>query len=394
MVSYLIKNIGKIVSGDIANPFIDGDSIYIKDGIIEEIGWAISRNADGVIDVDGMTVIPGLFDSHFHPVFGDYTPRQNTLGFIESSVHGGVTTFISAGEVHLPGRPRGDKEAAKALAILAHKTFKNFRPLGAKVHAGALLLETGMTEQDFDEVVKEGVWLVGEIGITSVQDPDEMSELARFAQKRNMKVTLHTGGASIPGSTVINAEIVLKVRPDVVSHINGGPTSPSISDIRKIIENTQAAIEIVQCGNFRSMIETIKFLKERNELSRLIIGSDMPSGTGVLPLGIIRTISFVASNAGIPAEVAVCAATGNTARTFGLKEGIIGEGKPADIVVIDAPYGSSASDALEAFSIGDIPGIATVMIDGIPRIGRSRMTPPPTRTVKLKGEAKLLVGEH
>jgi len=394
MVSYLVKNIGKIVSGDIAKPLIDGDSLYIKDGIVEEIGWAISRRADGVIDVNGMTVIPGLFDSHFHPVFGDYTPRQNTLGFIESSVHGGVTTFISAGEAHLPGRPRGDKEAAKALAILAHKTFKNFHPLGAKVHAGALLLETGMTEQDFDEVVKEGVWLVGEIGVTSVQDPDEMSELARFAQKRSMKVALHTGGASIPGSTVINAEVVLKVRPDVVSHINGGPTSPSISDIKKIIENTPAAIEIVQCGNFRSMIETVKFLKERNELSRLIIGSDMPSGTGVLPLGIIRTISFVASNTGIPAEVAVCAATGNTARTFGLKEGIIGEGKPADIVVLDAPYGSSASGALEAFSIGDIPGIAMVMIDGIPRIGRSRMTPPPTHTVKLEGEAKLPGGEH
>jgi enamidase len=394
VVSYLIRNIGKIVSGDIAKPFIDGDSLYIKDGIIEEIGWSISRKADGIIDVNGMTVIPGLFDSHVHPVFGDYTPRQNTLGFIESSVHGGVTTFISAGEVHLPGRPRGDKEAAKALAILAHKTFKNFRPLGAKVHAGALLLEKGMTEQDFDDVVKEGVWLVGEVGLGTVQDPDEASELVRFAQSRGMKVVIHTGGASIPGSTIINAEVVLKVRPDVVSHINGGPTSPPINDIRKIIENTQAAIEVVQCGNFRSMIATVKFLKDRNELSRLIIGNDMPSGTGVLPLGIIRTIAFLASNAGISAEESVCAATGNTARTFGLKEGIIMEGKPADIVVLDAPYGSSASDALEAFTIGDIPGIAMVMIDGIPRVGRSRMTPPPTRTVKIEGEVKLPEGGH
>ncbi|MFZ8789738.1 MAG: amidohydrolase family protein [Acidilobaceae archaeon] len=394
VVSYLIRNIGKIVSGDIAKPFIDGDSLYIKDGIIEEIGWSISRKADGIIDVNGMTVIPGLFDSHVHPVFGDYTPRQNTLGFIESSVHGGVTTFVSAGEVHLPGRPRGDKEAAKALAILAHKTFKNFRPLGAKVHAGALLLEKGMTEQDFDDVVKEGVWLVGEVGLGTVQDPDEASELVRFAQSRGMKVVIHTGGASIPGSTIINAEVVLKVRPDVVSHINGGPTSPPINDIRKIIENTQAAIEVVQCGNFRSMIATVKFLKDRNELSRLIIGNDMPSGTGVLPLGIIRTIAFLASNAGISAEEAVCAATGNTARAFGLKEGIIREGKPADIVVLDVPYGSSASDALEAFTIGDIPGIAMVMIDGITRVGRSRMTPPPTRTVKIEGEVKLPEGGH
>ncbi len=394
MASYLIKNIGKIVSGDIAKPIIDADSIYIKDGIIEEIGWTISRKADTIIDVNGMTVIPGLIDSHIHPVFGDYTPRQNTLGFIESSVHGGVTTFISAGEVHLPGRPRGDKTAAKALAILAHKTFRNFRPLGAKIHAGALLLEKGMTEHDFDDVVKEGVWLVGEVGLGSVHDPDEASELVRFAQNRGMKVAIHTGGASIPGSTIMNAEAILKVRPDIVSHINGGPTSPSISDIRRIIENTTAAIEVVQCGNFRAMIETVKLLKDRNELHRLIIGSDMPSGTGVLPLGIIRTISFIASTAGIPAEISVCAATGNTARIFGLMEGIIREGKPADIIVLDTPYGSSASNALEAFYIGDIPGIAMVMIDGVPRIGRSRMTPPPTRTIKLEGEAKLPEGGH
>jgi enamidase len=251
-----------------------------------------------------------------------------------------------------------------------------------------------MTEQDFDDVVKEGVWLVGEVGLGTVQDPDEASELVRYAQRRGMKVVIHTGGASIPGSTIINAEVVLKVRPDVVSHINGGPTSPPINDIRKIIENTQAAVEVVQCGNFRSMIATVKFLKDRNELFRLIIGNDMPSGTGVLPLGIIRTIAFLASNAGISAEEAICAATGNTARTFGLKEGIIREGKPADIVVLDAPYGSSASHALEAFTIGDIPGIAMVMIDGIPRIGRSRMTPPPTRTVKIEGEVRLPEGGH
>ncbi|MCS6768983.1 MAG: amidohydrolase family protein [Candidatus Caldarchaeum sp.] len=394
MKSVLIRNAGKVVSGRFEKPFADGDSIYITDGVVEEIGWNISKKADGVIDVNQMTVVPGLFDSHVHPVFGDFTPRQNTLGFIESSVHGGVTTFISAGEVHLPGRPRGDKEAAKALAILAHKSFKNFRPLGAKIHAGALLLEKGLVEKDFEDVVKAGVWLVGEVGLGSVQDPDEAAELVHTAQKHGMKVVIHTGGASIPGSTVINADVVLKVRPDVVSHINGGPTSPSAQDIRRIIENTASAVEVVQCGNFRSILETVKILHSRNELHRLIIGNDSPSGTGVIPLGIIRTISFIASNTDVAAEKVVCTATGNTGKVFGLKEGILEPGRPADLVVIDAPYGSVAKDALEAFSIGDIPGVAMVMVDGVPRVGRSRMTPPPSRQVKTEGDAKLPEGGH
>jgi len=181
MKTILVKNAGKILSGKFDKPFAEGDSIYINNGVIEEIDWDISRQADGVFDVGQMTVAPGLFDSHVHPVFGDFTPRQNTIGFIESYVNGGVTSFVSAGEVHLPGRPRGDKEAAKALAVLAHKTFKNVRPLGAKVHAGALLLEKGLVEGDFEEVVSKGVWLVGEVGLGTVQDPDEAASLVRLA---------------------------------------------------------------------------------------------------------------------------------------------------------------------------------------------------------------------
>ena len=66
--------------------------------------------------------LPGLIDSHVHPVAGDWTPRQNQLGWIDSCLHGGVTTMISAGEVHMPGRPK-DVVGLKALAITAQRTL-------------------------------------------------------------------------------------------------------------------------------------------------------------------------------------------------------------------------------------------------------------------------------
>ena len=53
--------------------------------------------------------------------------------------------MISAGEVHLPGRPK-DIVGLKALAIVAVRAFANVRPAGVKVHAGAPILELGLEE--------------------------------------------------------------------------------------------------------------------------------------------------------------------------------------------------------------------------------------------------------
>jgi len=121
MAKLMIKNIGALVSGDISNPILNADTLMIEGGLIQAIGKEKNldtKGVDQVMDIGGMTITPGLIDSHCHPVLGDFTPRQKMLDFIESSLHGGVTTLISAGEVHLAGRPK-DVAGTKALAILA-----------------------------------------------------------------------------------------------------------------------------------------------------------------------------------------------------------------------------------------------------------------------------------
>ncbi len=379
----VIKNIGIILTGDIINPIIEGPiSIVIKNGKIESITKEDVRNDGLIIDASGMTVLPGLIDSHVHPVFGDFTPRQNQIGFIESSTHGGVTAMISAGEVHLPGRP-SDPVGSKALAVLARKAFSSFRPNGAKVYAGALILEKGITEEDIKEVAREGVWLVGEIGLGTVKTAEEAKEMVKWAKKYGMKVLMHVGGTSIPGSSTVTCEDVLKVDPTVACHLNGGPTSVPIREAFKIIDSTECAIEVVHCGNLYSAFEIVNYMKEKSMLNRLIIGNDAPSGTGVIPLGIWRMISFISSMCKIPAEIAVCCATGNTKRIFGLSHGIIKEGEDADIQIIDAPMGSAGKDAKSAIEIGDIPAVAMVLIDGMVRVYPSRNTPPPVRKITL-----------
>ena len=378
MGKLVIKNIGTIFTGDIGNPLIEGPvSLLVEDGKIKAIEKG-TVDGEKVIDANGMTVCPGLIDSHTHPVFGDFTPRQNMLGFIESSLHGGVTGMISAGEVHLPGRPT-DPKGTKALALLAQRSFSKFRPAGVKVYGGALILEKGLTEQDFRELSEDGVWLVGEIGLGSVKSAEDARIMVGWARSFGMKVLMHVGGTSVPGSSTVTCDDVLTAGPTVACHLNGGPTAISVEEARRVIEKTECAIEIVHCGNPKMALEITGFMKSGNILHRLIMGNDAPSGTGVIPLGMWRMVNFVSSLAGLPAEIAVCLATGNTKNVFSLSHGIIGAGEDADLQIIDAPMGSPGKDAKSAIELGDIPGIAMVIIDGTVRTQVSRNTPPPAR---------------
>jgi len=380
MAKLLIKNIGKMVSGDIKNPLVDADALLVEDGRIARIGKVkeLDVTAEKVINAKGITLTPGLIDSHFHPVLGDFTPRQNQLGFIESTLHGGVTTMISAGEVHLPGRPR-DVAGTKALAILAAKSWANLRPGGVKVLGGGLILEKGLKEKDFDELAAQGVTHVGEIGLGSVNQPEEAAPMVRWAKKNGMMVMMHTGGTSIPGSTTVTAEQVIATDPDVVAHLNGGPTAIFPEEVDKIIKQTSLAFEIVHCGNPKIAVQIVKTAKEANAFHRILIGNDAPSGTGVIPLGLLRVLNLICSLGGVEAEEAIAMATGNTARIYKLNRGAIKVGLEADLVLMDAPMGSIGEDALQAIEAGDIPGISVVIIDGQIRITASRNTPPPKR---------------
>ena len=381
MASVLLKNIGTIISGDINAPILPGDAITIEGGRIAAVGEGgdlMTGTFERVIDCAGATVTPGLMDSHCHNVLMDYTPRQKQIGFLESAVHGGVTTFISAGEVHLTGRPK-DPAGAKALAVLAAKAFDNYRPGGGKVVGGAVILETGLKEADFNEMAREGVRLVGEVGLGSVKDPEEAAPMVRWAKAAGMTVMMHTGGTSIPGSSTVTADMVIRTDPDVVSHINGGTTAVALEEARRLIIETQMAIEFVHCGNPKMALDALNICTEHNALDRVIIGNDAPSGTGVVPLGILRTIVHLASLSELSAEAALCLATGNTARTFKLASGRIAPGRPADLVIMDTPMGSVGKDALAAIKVGDLPGVAMVLVDGGVVVEKSRNTPPAKR---------------
>ena len=381
----VIRNVGLMLSGALESPVLDADALIAIDGRISAFGKEKDIDADGadlMIDANGAALCPGLIDSHVHPVFGDWTPRQNQLNWIDSSMNGGVTTMISAGEVHLPGRPK-DPKGVVALGITAQRAFSAFPPGGVKVHAGAPILEKGMEERDFKELAEAGVKLLGEIGLGSVKAGDEARQMADWARKYGLQSTIHTGGPSIPGSGLIDKDVVLEAGADIIGHINGGHTALPLDQIRCLCEECRAGIEIVHNGNERAALFALRTAAELGQTERVILGTDGPAGSGVQPLGILRMIAMLSSLGDVAAEIAFCFATGNTARVRELDCGLIEEGRAADFVLLDRPQHSAGKDVLEAVGLGDIPGIGMVVIDGGVACGRSRNTPPAERIPEL-----------
>lgn len=381
MSSIVLRNIGVLYTGRLGSEPIRDCDMLISDGKVKLIGYVDKSDAETTVDCLGATVIPGLIDSHVHVVLGDFTPRQNTYGFIESYMHGGVTALISAGEFHAPGFPH-DRIGVKAMALAAQRCFSGFRPGGVRVYAGCLVVEPDLIRDDYEELSAAGVWLA-KLGFGRFTNTLEMKQHVLWAKENGFKVTAHTGGASIPGSFPILADELLELQPDVAGHVNGGTTSLSEDGMKLLVTESSITLQLVQAGNLSAALFIIRLAREYGQLHRVILGSDTPTGTGVLPLGILKSLAEICSLGGLPPEDGIALATGNVSTAYGLQEGVLEVGKPADLLVVDAPVACVAKNASEALSRGDIPGVSCVIIGGEIKATKSRNTPPALRQVKI-----------
>jgi enamidase len=367
-------------------PLADADAVYVEDGVIREVGSGRGQ-ADTVIDAQGLTLTPGLVDGHTHPVFGDFAPPQNAVGWMEAYLHGGTTTIVSAGELHLPGLPLDvpDPKAFRYLAVLAHRCFANYRPGGLKVVAGTMCLVPGMSEADFGELAAEGSRVVKFIFYPYDERPDEAVQYARWARAHGLVVKIHSGGVSRSGlSRPAGAAVIKALQPDVVAHASGGPIPMPLDELDEVIDGTTGFLEVAYAGNPRWSVHLVERLRERGELARLTVGTDTPSGTGTTPRGMLRTLCLICSLGGVPPAEAICLASGNTARAHRVDGGLISAGCSADLVLMGRVSGSSGADALDGLRQGDLPGISLVMVDGeVLVFPRSVQTPPPERLASL-----------
>ena len=375
MTSLVLRNLGGLVTGRLGDDVRPVDALRCEDGLIVAL-TDDGRAADVEIDAAGAIAVPGMIDSHAHVVFADWTPRQSMMGWIESSMHGAVTMMMSASEVHLPGRP-SDRVGVKALAIAAQRSWETVRPAGVKVLGGSVIIEPSLEPSDFAEMAAERVGLA-KVGFGAFPRQADAAPLVRAAQAAGMIVMNHTGGASVPSSSPVTIDDVLTLGCDIIGHANGGTTSLPDEALPRLFE-APGAIQLVQAGNLRSSLAILALAVERDALDRIVFATDTPTGTGVMPLGMLKTVTELASLGHLRAPDAIACATGNNARVLRRREGVLDVGRPADIALLQAPLGGVATHALAAIERGDLPSVTAVVIDGDLRAMRSRNTPAPAR---------------
>jgi enamidase len=252
-----------------------------------------------------------------------------------------------------------------------------------RVHAGSVILEPTLTGNDLGEIAKQGVWLA-KAGFGAFASAYEYGPLIAAARAHRMITTVHTGGSSIPGSGAITGDHLLVLEPDVSFHVNGGPTAMPDRDFERIIVESDIALQICTAGNLRTALLCAAAAERHGAFARVLIATDTPTGSGVMPLGMLYTIAHLASLGGIAPERAIAAATGSNARVYRLDTGVLAAGRAADIGLIDAPDGGTQANALDAIRNGDIAAVGAVIAGGEPRfVGRSRNTPGTTRKVRV-----------
>lgn len=387
MARSAIVNIGEFFTGDIAAPTADVTSLLIEDGRIASLDAAEVAKAlpdcERVLDAAGGGAMPGLVDGHVHPVLGEWTPTQDAMGWIGNYLHGGTTSMVSAGELHLPGLDYGalTPELVTAIAVVTANTTGKVRWSGVKLLAGTVLLVPGMTEAHFDRLAANGTRFAKFLFYPFGPDRAEALNYVAWCRARGIRTKVHTGGVSRSGaSAVCGYDTLAWLQPDIAAHVSGGPIPMSDEDIDSVADHTGFALELCTSGNYRSSARLVRRLLRNGGLARLTLGTDTPGGTGVVPRAMLRNMLFLSSMCDLTPGQAVAVATGNTAKAHGLDVGILAPGAPADILLCGRITGSTGGSVADAIAHGDLPGVTHVLVDGEPLVaGRSRQTPPPAQ---------------
>jgi enamidase len=385
MVSMGFINIGTLLTGDVADPIRSGADVLVRGRQIAAVGMNIGAGeADTVVDVRGATLAPALWDSHYHPYFGDFSPRQEAIGTVSRVARAGITHLVSAGAGHQPGMylpsanlpnvqalsavkladPSRARDAAgsKALAIAMTHAWQNNRLYGARVHAETVIAEDGFTAADFEDMVANGVRI-----LKFLRPVSRLSDAVRYrewAADSGLLVMTHTGNRALAKDAPSIDASLQGVDPDIAGHINGGPTPAPRSAIDWLVERGRAALDIVFIGNMAIASDVVRRVLERGEAHRLLIGSDLPGGTGIVPTAVLRTIQLLHHLTGVPVPVLYAMGSGNTARAYGLPGGRIEVGQPADLVVWDPVDGSETESFIDCVAYGDRPYPGLIAMEG------------------------------
>ena len=244
--------------------FYDGD-ILVKDGKIAGIvsNCCSEYNADRVIDAKGLTVLPGIVDSHVHMREPGRTDREDFYTGSQACAAGGVTTIC---EMPIAYPPPYSVEVLKERIRLAEEKsmvdvafygsagYENRYKLQELIDAGVVGFKT------FLHPAPEG--REGEfIGLTVAND-GELYMMLKEAAKTDGRYTFHCENAVL--IKYLEEELHKNGVEDYSFHYKSRPNiaeTESVSTVVQFAKDTGAKVGIVHI----SAPEACKIVKEAQE---------------------------------------------------------------------------------------------------------------------------------
>ena len=83
------------------------------------------------------------------------------------------------------------------------------------------------------------------------------------------------------------------MQPHVSFHINGGPTAMPDADFERVILESDIALQVCTAGNLRTTLLCARLAEQHGAFDRFIIATDTPTGSGIMPLGMLYTIAHL-----------------------------------------------------------------------------------------------------
>jgi enamidase len=386
-----VTNVGRIATGSHAAPLDEGsDTVVVVDGRITQVGTGLDLDdVPVVLDANGLVLAPGLVDAHSHPVIAGYNPKQGLYDFVSYYLKAGVVGFVSMGAVHYPGFHGTDADHAVAIAQAAGLAYEATTAPGEPVVDGRCLLATpDMTTEHLDRADRLGV---RRLKFLYAVPADRRRELARHAAALGWLTMVHCGGTSVGGSRPMGFDEIADFAPNVLAHLNGGPTSLERADIARLVAETDSVVDIVKCGNPRRALDIVGELAGAGRWDRLVLGTDSPTASGMVPSGLWYLIALLGSIGGLPPEQLVAAATGTSSGLYWGEPRVIAPGAPGSFVLLGSPAGGAGQDALASLALGDLPGLGALVVDGHLVATAGFNTPPPHRAVAVRQQARPLL---
>lgn len=396
----LIENV------NIINPFEDvktSQSILIEDNIIKEISSKISTKSNvEVIDGDDNYLLPGFIDCHCHIFAKGFHKEENManplgIHFYNAvphslqTINAGVTTIRDCGSADL-----SFKLAQQRKLFIAPKAHLSITPLSMTGGHFDLFLPSGFDMEimypgfpkgrcdGVEEVLKKTreikragadfIKVMCSGGVLTVNSsPDfpqfnkkELKTIVKEAKANNLKVSAHchslkginncikAGFSSIEHGTFIDKKTSKKMAENDVSLV------PTLLVHQFLYENGFPSWDNFAGEKNQKLKEIVKVHKENiavayEEGVNILMGTD----SGVIPHGHNLEELYHLVDIGMSADEAIACGTINAAEYLNEPIGFVGEGKIADLILVN-------DNPLDDVSVlADNDNILKVIQDGI-----------------------------